>query len=63
MEGKIKAKIKAIRKAFLFRSSGSGNQEHGEKQFVTEMTQAMMSIVKKEVNIRLQAERHNKSIS
>lgn len=61
LEAKIRAKAKNVLESCRSRFSQSGWGEAYKKQLLKEMVQAMLKIVKTEVNIRLQEERHRKN--
>jgi hypothetical protein len=58
LEEKIYYKIKKCYEGFQNRQMGSTTKEN-EKQYFIDVTNAMTRIVKTEVNIRLQEEKHH----
>ncbi len=62
LEKKIEKKARNVLKGFLNKVSGPNRPSPENKEsFVKEITGAMLKIIKAEVNIRLQEERHRKN--
>lgn len=59
LEEKIFYKSKNIFDAYEHRKTGMGDGKGNKKQFLIDMTNAMLRIIKAEVNIRLQEEKHH----
>ena len=59
LEDKIRTKVINCFMGYKNRCMG-GSTEQNENQYFTDITLAMMKMIKVEVNIRLQEERHRK---